>query len=984
MSDFDKKLDRIAAAMEQQSKVITKLIKGTPTGGADAGLKEAKEKVSLRDQETVYLEKQLKLLKTQQETTKNIVEKKSVELELANRALELQNEHLKKEKKKLEEATKQTKLALEKEDLDEKAREAHEESLKLLKEQREELDKKLVANTKDLEASDKLVASAEQLLTEMKAAGELAGQFAQKFRTPDQRVTKFRGQVTELGGQLKTAFDGGIYSAMNFADVVGGQLWDVMIDNMASLVLEVYDAENAFRKATGANQEFARGMTETYKATRELGVSMKDAAAAHEALFKVTTDFTMMSKAERAELGQNAAMLQKYGISHQDFAASAQVSIKALGQTAAEAGDTARELNAFAQDIGVPPAQIAADYAQAGSVLGKFGDDGVQAFKDLSAVSKITGMDLNKLFDLTAKFDTFEGAADQAGKLNAALGGNFVNAMDLMMETDPAERFKQIRGAITDAGLSFDDMSYYQKNFYKDALGLQDVGELANMLSGDMSALENQVGKTSAEYAEQAKQAKSLASLQEQWNMLVQEMVPILTPVIDLLRSVMHWFGENTWALKGLVGAFMLYKAAQVASWVLSKFSNKTKEDEVQKTQDLAEATSELAKAQFRQAIAQQLANGKMGAAVAAASALAYIFFEKSYASNFIEGVIKFGQAFDAMGDSLETILEAFSKNAKGALAFGAAMLQMGAGVAIAALGLAELARAFGEAGDNAGSAVAAVAILGVTMIGLAAAITAFVVYTGGTGALAVLAFGAAFLMLGAGVALAAFGFKAFIEVAQELTLETIMNLSVGIVALGMALQMFASPLLTLAAWNLVALAGGLTLLGASFMVLEESQLGLILMVGAFGLLQKMVEAIIAPFEILASLFTVLGDPVKLMAIGEGFGEIAQEIANLPVAKTIMLTSTLGKASAAAHAINTVGGGEAYAQKVVEALGATGAPGAAGTPGAAGAPGAAATTAPRKQELTVNLNLAGKTIDTKVIEIINDKIIRPGWAGGVG
>ena len=155
-------------------------------------------------------------------------------------------------------------------------------------------------------------------------------------------------------------------------------------------------------------------------------------------------------------------------------------------------------------------------------------------------------------------------------------------------------------------------------------------------------------------------------------------------------------------------------------------------------------------------------------------------------------------------------------------------------------------------------------------------------------------------------------------------------------------------------------------------------------MVGAFGLLQKMVEAIIAPFEILASLFTVLGDPVKLMAIGEGFGEIAQEIANLPVAKTIMLTSTLGKASAAAHAINTVGGGEAYAQKVVEALGATGAPGAAGTPGAAGAPGAAATTAPRKQELTVNLNLAGKTIDTKVIEIINDKIIRPGWAGGVG
>lgn len=984
MSDFDKKLDRIASAMEEQNKVITKLIKGTPAGDAGAGLKEARERVSLKDQETAHLERQLKLLKKQQETTKNIVEKKTVELELANRALELQNNHLKKEKTKLEEATKQVKIALEKEDLDEKAKEAHEESLKLLKEQREEIDKKLVANKKDLEASDKLVASAEQLLTEMKAAGELAGQFAQKFRTPDQRVTKFRGKVTELGGQLKTAFDGGVYSALNFADVVGGQLWDVMIDNMASLVLEVYDAENAFRKATGANQEFARGMTETYKATRELGVSMKDAAAAHESLFRVTTDFTMMSKAERAELGQNAAMLQKYGISHQDFATGAQVSIKALGQTASEAGSTARELNAFAQDIGVPPAKIAADYANAGGVLGKFGKDGVQAFKDLSAVSKITGMDLQKLFDLTSKFDTFEGAADQAGKLNAALGGNFVNAMDLMMETDPAERFKQIRGAITDAGLSFDDMSYYQKNFYKDALGLQDVGELANMLSGDMSSLEKQTGKTSAAYAEQATQAKSLASLQEQWNMLVQEMVPILTPVIELLRNVMHWFGENTWALKGLVYAFMAYKAIQVASWILSKFSNKTKEDEVQKTQDLAEATSELAKAQFKQAIAQQLANGKMGAAVAAASALAYIFFEKSYASNFIEGVIKFGQAFNAMGDSLGGILKAFSKNAKGALAFGAAMLMMGAGVGMAALGIAELARAFGDAGDNAGMAVLAIVVLGATMIGLASAITTFAVGTGGVGVAAVLAFGLAFLMLGAGVALAALGFKTFVEVAQELTFETIIKLSLGIVTLGIALQAFASPLLTLAAYNMVALAGGLTLLGVSFMVLEESHLGLILMVGSFGLLQTMVEAIIIPFKILESIFATLGDPVKLMAIGEGFGEIAQEIANLPAGKTMLLTSTLGKASAAAHAINTVGGGEVYAQKVVEALNTKGAPGAAGAAGAAGASGAGTTTAPRKQELTVNLNLAGKTIDTKVIEIINDKIIRPGWSGGIG
>ena len=69
---------------------------------------------------------------------------------------------------------------------------------------------------------------------------------------------------------------------------------------------------------------------------------------------------------------------------------------------------------------------------------------------------------MQKLLNMTNKFDTFEGAAEQVGQMNAALGGNFLNTMDLMMETDPIGRFEQIRGALEDAGLEFDSMSYCQ------------------------------------------------------------------------------------------------------------------------------------------------------------------------------------------------------------------------------------------------------------------------------------------------------------------------------------------------------------------------------------------------------------------------------------------------------------------------------------------------------------------------------------------
>ena len=102
-----------------------------------------------------------------------------------------------------------------------------------------------------------------------------------------------------------------------------------------------------------------------------------------------------------------------------------------------------------------------------------------------------------------------------------------------------------IRDAILDTGLSFDEMSYYQKNFYKDSLGLDSVGDLALVLSGNMESVSDETRKTSRDFEEQAERARVLASLQDQLNAVFMQLIPILTPLIDGLKGMVTFMAEN-------------------------------------------------------------------------------------------------------------------------------------------------------------------------------------------------------------------------------------------------------------------------------------------------------------------------------------------------------------------------------------------------------------------------------------------------------
>ena len=424
------------------------------------------------------------------------------------------------------------------------------------------------ANTRQLEEYKKKTEEAKQKAGEfedtLKSVAKSLGEVGQAMFGGEEAGKQF---MSALGGIGKSATEAIQKSLIKRLGALGPAMSGLVglaatfASAILKLAIQMSDASKEIQKTTGVSDSFAKSIVSGYAEARQFGGTLKELTGATVELSKSFTDFTMMNEQAATSLAVTATMMGKLGVSNADFAKGVQLSTKALGATVEQAEQTQLNLAQLAMDIGVAPSQMAADFASAGPHLAKFGRDAEQAFKSLAITAKSTGIEVGRLLQITEKFDTFEGAAEQAGKLNAALGGNFVNSMELLTETDPAARFEMMTGAIKDAGLSFDDMSYYQRKFYADAMGLADVSELALALSGNTAALGREAQKTSADYELMAERAETVQNFQERLNVVFAEMIPIIEPLVGFLEEAVEVMRDNTEVVKAFGVAFTVLGA---------------------------------------------------------------------------------------------------------------------------------------------------------------------------------------------------------------------------------------------------------------------------------------------------------------------------------------------------------------------------------------------------------------------------------------
>ena len=644
-----------------------------------------------------------------------------------------------------------------------------------LSEAQEELTQKgadrLIELTKEVEKQQQMSVAAKKTAAEMMKLTEVYGRH--EVVTVDLMARAFK-----LGGNLMNVRA----AAGVAAGAVGG-----LANTMIKLAFDIDESSSALMKNLGINREMADAVFANTQEMARLGVSVEDQQKSFESLFKTYTGFSSANTSLRTELTATAATLEKLGVSNRDFSAGIENTTKFFNQTGEAAAATARDLADFGTIIGRTPQQIASDFAGIGESIAKLGSDGPRAFKDLAIASKITGIEINKLMQITDKFDTFEGAAEQAGKLNAALGGNFVNAMDLMMATDPAERFQMIRDSILDTGLSFDDMSYYQRKFFTDAAGLDNVGDLAKLMSGNFEDLAGATQMSSADFEKLAERTKANQSIQEELKATLAALVPVLQPVIVSLRELAEELTEDDMFMQSLKSTIMLIskaviffieniKGLTIALGGLGLYVAAGKfRGIVSGIAGAGAALKNLKTTVGKGGFLKSIGNFLLGAPAEAAA-------PEAAARGFKAQADAAGALADVGQDAAEAITamgEASGDAAQNLARMVGPILAIGASIAIAAFGVSFLVKAFGElTGDQIIGAVGGIAALGIALAVFAkVAFAAAAPATGIAGAI---------FAIGAAVGLAAFGMSFLVQSFKGLgdQAANILSASVALAAL--------------------------------------------------------------------------------------------------------------------------------------------------------------------------------------------------------
>jgi len=434
------------------------------------------------------------------------------------------------------------------------------------------------------------------------------------------------------------------------------------------MITELDEASAMVARLTGNSREMIGVLEQSNTHMMSMGGSVRDAAEGFISLYTQVASFSKI--ANKTDIIGFTKTMENLGVSTDDTARMFDHLVSSLQMSFVEAKNVSVRLVKVAKSLELPVEKMVQGFIDAQPKLAAYGRKAVEVFEEVAAAAKATSLTTQELLGIVDQFDTFDGAAEAAGRLSAALGGSYLNATEAMLATE-GERIKMIQEAMRLSGLEYENMNKFERMNIGAAIGITDISELNKLFGtlsqevGEYQATLNVLGVSTEEIEAASRSAVTLSDkLSALWQAFAVSVAPVVETLNDILDTVLEI--NNSFdgklipalAIAGAVGALafagILAPALAVAGviagmavslMIVTKLFN-----------HFRKAGDSVAQAMMKAGIAISILMPPLGALITVVSFLSMVFDEISKEFNKVKDDI-----YKDLEPAINTLREAFS-----------------------------------------------------------------------------------------------------------------------------------------------------------------------------------------------------------------------------------------------------------------------------------------------------------------------------------
>lgn len=344
-------------------------------------------------------------------------------------------------------------------------------------------------------------------------------------------------------------------------------------------LIDVVAKSNAeFTKMTGQLADrsinFGYGMASYGIGFAQLDESMRS-------LTLTMSNFTNIADKDTKEaLAANAARLKTLGVETTTTAKNFDILSKSFNYSEEQLGSLTNEMARHAIGSGISVKQMSEDFAGSMERLAAHGAKGIDVFYALEKQAKSLGVSMQTLTGLVGEqWDTFDGSAKAAGRLNALMGGNYINAVDMMRKSEE-ERLLTLKQQLHLKGVDINTMDAATKRAYANALGIKNIADMNKILNKSVTDLTNDTYKQAATQEQLRKAEEASVEMKQKFAIIFQQLLILVRPFVYILEQLTRVIAVVADSFGGWGGKILTFITAVKAV----KFALKTFRIEVELT----------------------------------------------------------------------------------------------------------------------------------------------------------------------------------------------------------------------------------------------------------------------------------------------------------------------------------------------------------------------------------------------------------------